>query len=101
MPAKISDKIECLNPNTGGKMKIDAEIYESFSKAIYHILKQNKTPITYTEIVNGIKKCFKENKTKFKGSVPWYAVTVKHDMVANNIIETWMEKGTRLHRLKK
>ena len=101
MTAKTSGKIECLNPNTGGKMKIDAQIYEDFSKAIYHTLKQNKTPITYTEIVNGIKKCFKENKTKFKGSVSWYAVTVKHDMVANNIIETWMDKGTRMHKLKK
>jgi hypothetical protein len=47
-----------------------------------------------------VKKCFKEQKTKFKGSVSWYAVTVKHDMVANNIIETWMDRGTRLHRLK-
>ena len=101
MPAKTAGKIECLNPNTGGKTKIDAQIYEDFSKAIYHTLKQNKNGITYTEIVNGVKKCFKENKTKFKGSVGWYAVTVKHDMVANNIIETWMEKGTRLHRLKK
>jgi hypothetical protein len=27
--------------------------------------------------VNGIKQCFKEKKTVFKGSVEWYAVTVK------------------------
>lgn len=101
MPAKTSGKIECLNPNTGGRMKIDAEVYDVISKAIYHVLKQNKTPITYTEIVDGVKKCFRENKTKFKGSVSWYAVTVKHDMVARGVIETWMEKGTRLHRLKK
>ena len=101
MAIKTSEKIECLNPNTGGKMKIDAEVYEIFSKAIYHTLKQNKKPVTYTEIVKGIKKCFREQKTKFKGSIEWYAVTVKHDMVANNIIETWMEKGTRLHKLKK
>jgi len=101
MPTKTPGKVECLNPNTGGKMKIDAEVYELFSKAIYHTLKQRKQPITYTQIVDGVKKCFKEQKTKFKGSVSWYALTVKHDMVANNIIETWMEKGTRLHRLKK
>ena len=81
MPAKISEKVECLNPNTGGKMKIDAAIYENFSKAIYHTLKQNKKPVTYTEIVAGIKKCFREEKTKFRGSVEWYAVTVKHNMV--------------------
>jgi uncharacterized protein DUF6958 len=99
MPGKTAEKVECLNPNTGGKMRIDAGIYENFSKAIYHTLKQNKNPITYTEIVKGVKECFKENKTKFNGSIEWYAVTVKHDMVANHIIETWMEKGTRWHKL--
>jgi hypothetical protein len=101
MPLKSSEKIECLNPNTGGSMKIDAGVYELFSKAIYHTLKQAKTPITYTEIVTGVKKCFKEQKANFKGSTEWYAVTVKHDMVARGIIDTWMEKGTRLHKLRK
>lgn len=101
MATKAVNKVECLNPNTGGKMKIDADTYDLFSKAIYHTLKQSKRPVTYTEIVDGVKKCFKETKPKFNGSVSWYAVTVKHDMVARNIIETWMEKGTRLHRLKK
>ena len=99
MPKKTA-KVACVNPNTGGKIKIDAIIYDNVSKAIYHTLKQSKKPITYTEIVNGVKKCFKENKTAFKGSVEWYAVTVKHDMIANNVIETWMAKGTRLHKLK-
>jgi hypothetical protein len=50
--------------------------------------------------VNGIKQCFKEKKTVFKGSVEWYAVTVKHDMVANGVIETFTEKGKKLHKLK-
>ena len=99
MPGETREKVECLNPNTGGKMKIDADIYDNFSKAIYHTLKQYKAPMTYTQIVDGVKKCFKENKTRFKGSIEWYAITVKHDMVANHIIETWIEKGTRLHRL--
>jgi len=98
--AKTIDKVVCQNPNTGGTMKIDADVYEMFRRAIYHTLKQAKTPITYTDIVNGIKKRFKEQKTSFKGSVSWYAVTVKHDLVAKGIIRTWMEKGKRLHELK-
>jgi hypothetical protein len=69
MPAKFVEKIECRNPNTGGKMNIDTKVYELFSKAIYHTLKENKNGITYTDIVNGIKQCFKEKKTVFKGSV--------------------------------
>jgi hypothetical protein len=92
-------KIECLNPNTGRKMKIDKSIYDLFSKAIYHALKKNQ-PLTYTQIVEGIEDCFKEGKT-FDGSVSWYAVTVKHDMHARGIIEVDIEKGKKLHRLSK
>ena len=95
-----SQKNECLNPNTGGKMNLDKKVYELFSKAIYHTLKKNQ-PLTYAQIVEGIHKCFKEQKTKFDGSVSWYAVTVKNDMHARGIIEVFTEKGKKLHRLKK
>lgn len=101
MPPKSIEKIACLNPNTGRKMNIDAKVYELFSKAIFHTLKKEKRGITYTEIVEGIKKCFKEQKTVFKGSIEWYAVTVKHDMHARGIIETFTGNGKKLHRLKK
>jgi Family of unknown function (DUF6958) len=100
MPTRSNGKIECLNPNTGGKMNIAADIYNLFSKAIYHTLKKNKQGITYTDIVRGVKQCFKEERTGFKGSVEWYAVTVKNDMVANNIVETFTEKGRKLHKLR-
>jgi hypothetical protein len=101
MPAKAaSQKIECLNPNTGGSMNIDKKTYDLFSKAIYHTLKKNQ-PLTYTQIVEGIEDCFRQQKTKFEGSVSWYAVTVKHDMHARGIIEVFTEKGKKLHRLKK
>ena len=43
MPAKSTGKIECLNPNTGGKMNIDAEVYDLFSKTIYHTLKKKQS----------------------------------------------------------
>lgn len=101
MPAKTaSEKIECLNPNTGGRMNIDKKIYDLFSKAIYHTLKK-KQPLSYTQIVEGIYDCFKQQKTKFEGSVSWYAVTVKHDMHARGVIEVFTEKGKKLHRLSK
>lgn len=100
MPVKSTGKIECLNPNTGSKMNIDAKIYDIFSKAIYHTISKNKQGVTFTDIVNGIKKCFKEERTIFKGSVEWYAVTVKNDMVANDVIETFIANGKKLHRLR-
>lgn len=93
-------KVECLNPNTGGRMNIDKSTYDLFSKAIYHTLKKDGD-ITYTQIVEGIYNCFKKQNTKFDGSVGWYAVTVKNDMEASGIIEVFTEKGKKLHRLKK
>jgi len=93
-------KVECLNPNTGGKMNIDKKIYDLFSKAIYHTLKKNQ-PLTYTEMVEGVNDCFRQQKIKFDGSVSWYAVTVKHDMEARGVIEVVTEKGKKLHRIKK
>jgi hypothetical protein len=93
-------KVECLNPNTGGKMNIDKKTYDLFSKAIYHTLKQSQ-PLTYTEIVEGIQDCFRQQKTRFDGSIGWYAVTVKHDMHARGVIEVYSEKGKKLHRIKK
>jgi hypothetical protein len=101
MATKINpQKVECLNPNTGGKMKIDKTIYDLISKAIYHTLQGGKS-LTYTQLVEGIHDCFKKQKTKFAGSVGWYAVTVKHDMHARGLIEAFTEKGKKLHRLKK
>jgi hypothetical protein len=101
MPIKTaSQKIECLNPNTGGRMNIDKGTYDLFSKAIYQTLKKGQ-PLTYTQIVEGIHDCFKQQKTKFDGSVEWYAITVKHDMYARGIVEVFTEKGKKLHRLKK
>jgi len=92
-------KIECLKPSTGHKMNIDEDIYGFFSKAIYHTLKENKHGISFTELVNGVKKCFKQQKISSKGSVDWYAITVKYDMEANGLIDVVVEKGKKLNRL--
>lgn len=95
---KPTGKVECLNPNTGGRMNVDADTYELFSKAIYHTLMGGKL-LTYTEMVNGVKDCFQKQKTAFNGSVSWYAVTVKNDMHAKGVIEVVTEKSRKLHRL--
>ena len=100
MPAKSTGKVECLNPNTGGKMNIDTTVYDLFSKAIYHTLKKSKQGVSYTDIVSGVKRCFRTKGTIFNRSIEWYAVTVKNDMVANSVIETFTEKGKKLHRLR-
>ena len=93
-------KVEIRNPNTGRTMNIDKSVYDHFSKAIYHTLKKNKA-LTFTEIVEGVYNCFREQKTKFEGSVEWYTISVKHDMHARNVIDVFTEKGKKLHHLKK
>ena len=98
--ASAQQKVECLNPTTGGKMNIDKNIYDQISKAIYHTLKASKA-LTYSEIVEGVYDCFKKQGTKFEGSVGWYTVTVKKDMEARGIIKVVTQKGKKLHSIKK
>jgi hypothetical protein len=101
MPSKTqSQKTECLNPNTGGRMNIDAATYDLFSKAITYTL-QGDQPLTYTQIVEGVKTCFQQQQTTFNGSVEWYAVTVKNDLQSRGILEVFTERGKKLHRLAK
>ena len=95
-----SSKVECLNPATGRKMNIEKRTYDLISKAIYHTLKKEGA-ITFTKIVEGVYDCFKQQKTKFEGSVEWYTVSVKNDMQARGVIEVFTEKGKKLHRIKK
>ena len=97
--AKLS-KVECFNPNTGRRMSIDGETYQLFAKAIKQTLK-GRNAITFSEMVEGVKKYFRLHGTAFKKSVPWYAVTVKNDLQVRNTIEVFTEKGRKLHRLKK
>ncbi len=94
-----TSKVECLNPNTGGKMNIDAEIWNLFNKAIRHTLKGKE--LTFTELVDGINDYLKSNKIKFEKSVGWYAVTIKHDLHAKGAIEVFTRGGKKLHKLKK
>ena len=93
-----SSKVECLNPNTGRRLNIDKSTYDLFSKAIYHPLKKEGA-ITFTQMVDGVYDCFKKQHTKFDGSVEWYAVSVKNDMQARGVIEIFIKKGKKLHRL--
>jgi hypothetical protein len=101
MPATANtQKVECLNPNTGRKMNIEKGIYDLISKAIYHTLKK-EGDISFTQLQQGVENCLKEQRTPFEGNIGWYTVSVKHDMDARGLIEVFTEKGKKLHRLKK
>lgn len=98
--ATKAEKVEIINPNTGRRMNIDKAVYDLISKTIYQVLKK-QSPITFTELLDGVHDCFKQQETKFDGNVGWYTVSVKHDMHARGVIEVFTEKGKKLHRLKK
>jgi hypothetical protein len=55
--------------------------------------------ITYTQITEGVKDCFSKQKTKFTGSLKWYAVTIKNDMHARGVLKVFMQKRKKLHSL--
>ena len=94
-----ASKVECLNPNTGAHMNIDAEIYALFAKAIRQTLKGGKA-ITLSAMVEGIHDYLMRRKSNFSGSIPWYAVTVKNDMQVRGKLEVFIEKGRKLNKLK-
>jgi hypothetical protein len=92
--AKIAAKVECLNPNTGGSMNIDKDLYDVIAKAIRKTLQGGKA-VSYTDMMDGVKKYIKTNNIDFPGSVGWYGVTVKNDMEARGVIEAFVEKGKK------
>ena len=98
--SKTVNKVEMTNPHTGSKMKIDADTWILFNRAITEVLSGGKS-LTYTEITAGVKKFITKNKIPFKKSISWYAVSVKLDMETRGMIEAYTEKGVKLHRLKK
>ena len=100
MPGKnASQKVECLNPNTGGRINIDKTTHDLFSKAIRQSFKKDEA-LTFTQIVERVHDYLKRHKITFDGSVDWYAISVKHDMHARGLLEVFVEKGRKLHRLR-
>lgn len=100
MAAISNTKVTCLNPNTGGSIRIDKAVYDLFAKAIYHSLKKSGD-LTYTEMVNAVKACLQEQQIEFKGSLNWYVITVKNDMEARGVITVSLLKGKKRNSLSK
>ena len=94
------EKIECVNPNTGRRMQIDADTWNLFYAAIKHSLKGGKK-LSFTEMLEGIYDYLEKKKIDFNQSVGWYAVTVKNDLEVRNVIKVYTEKGKKLHELNR
>ena len=98
MKAKPISRI--THPRSKREMKIDAAIYEPFKAAIIQSLKGSKGK-TYTELNDSVTGIIKKKIPGFTGSISWYTISVRLDLETKGMVETFIEKGKKLNRLKK
>ncbi len=97
--AKSSKKSIVTHPVTGTERKFDRAIYEPVKSAILQSLKGSKGK-TFTELADDVVKIMKKKMPGFKGSVPWYTISIRLDLETKGIVETFTEKGKKLNRIK-
>ena len=95
-----SKKIVVTHPQTGTERKFDSAIYEPVKAAILQSLKGSKGK-TFTELTDDVVKIIRKKMPGFKKSVPWYTISIRLDLETRGLVETFIEKGRKLNRLKK
>jgi len=93
-----SGKIIVTHPQTGTERKFDAAIYEPIKAAILQSLKGSKGK-TFTELTDDVVNTIRKKMPAFKGSIPWYTISIRLDLETRGIVETFTEKGRKLNRL--
>ena len=97
--AATSKKIIVTHPRTGTERKFDPVIYEPVKAAILQSLKGSKGK-TFTELTDAVVKIIHKKMPSFKRSIPWYTISVRLDLETQGIVETFVEKGTKMNRLR-
>jgi hypothetical protein len=100
MAKATSKKIIVTHPVTGTERKFDVAIYEPVKAAILQSLKGSKGK-TFTELTDDVVKIIRKQMAEFKGSIPWYTISIRLDLETKGIVETFVEKGKKLNRLVK
>ncbi len=93
-------KTTTTHPRTGSQFNIDAEIYAPFKAAILQSLKGSKGK-NFSELTGDVVKIIRKKLPGFKGSIPWYTISIRLDLETKGIVETFTEKGEKLNRLAK
>jgi hypothetical protein len=93
-------KSTTTHPRSGREMKIDSSVYEPFKAAILQSLKGSKGK-TFSQLTDDVIKIISKKMPGFKKSIPWYTISIRLDLETRGIVETFVEKGTKLNRLKK
>jgi hypothetical protein len=100
MAKAISKKTVITHPESGRETKIDSSIYEPFKAAILQSLKGSKGK-TFSELTDDVVKEIRKKSPAFKGSIPWYTISILRDLETRSVVENFVEKGKKLNRLKK
>lgn len=100
-----TDKSITTHPRSKREMKIDSSVYEPVKAAILQSLKGSKGK-TFTELSDDVVKIIRKKipvpiAIGIKKSIPWYTITIRLDMETKGVVETFVEKGIKLNRLKK
>lgn len=93
-------KTVVTHPRTGTERKFDSTIYEPVKAAVLQSLKGSKGK-TFTELTDDVIRIMRKKMPGFKGSVPWYTISIRLDLETRGIVETFTEKGKKLNRLSK
>ena len=100
MAKAISKKTVITHPESRRETKIDSSIYDPFKTAILQSLKGSKGK-TFSELTDEVVKNIKKKFPAFKGSIPWYTISILRDLETRGIVENFVEKGKKFNRLKK
>ena len=100
MAKATSKKTVITHPESRRETKIDSAIYEPFKEAILQSLKGSKGK-TFTDLTDDVVKNIRKRLPSFKGSVPWYTISVLRDLETRGIVENFVENGKKFNRLKK
>lgn len=94
-----NDKIQLLHPAGKNAPRISRETYTLISDAIIKVLQQHQ-PMSFADMARQVRNYVQTNTPEFTGSIEWFTVSVKQHMEAEGMIETVLEKGRKMHRLK-
>jgi len=98
--ANTSKKIIVTHPVTGTERKFEAAIYEPVKNAILQSL-GGSAGKSFGELADDVVKIIRKKMPGFNKSIPWYTISIRLDLEARGIVETFIEKGKKKNRLKK
>jgi hypothetical protein len=94
-----NEKIQLLHPAGKNAPRISMDTYMLISDAIVKVLQQHR-PMSFADMAREVRHYVTTNSPDFTGSIEWFTVSVKQHLEAEGIIETVLEKGRKMHRLR-